>query len=65
VIIGDANMSELSTYLKLGTIALVLAMIEERFLDGDLALETPVAECRPSRTTRPAGTWSFCAREGG
>jgi proteasome accessory factor PafA2 len=46
VIIGDANMSEISTYLKLGTTALVLAMIEERFLDGDLALETPVAELR-------------------
>jgi proteasome accessory factor A len=39
-------MSEVSTYLKLGTTALVLAMIEERFLDGDLALETPVAELR-------------------
>ena len=46
VIIGDANLSEISTYLKLGTTALVLAMIEERFLDGDHALETPVAELR-------------------
>ncbi len=46
VIIGDANMSEISTYLKLGTTALVLAMIEERFLDGDLAVESPVAELR-------------------
>src|SRR6201998_2775786 len=46
VIIGDANMSEVSTYLKLGTTALVLSMIEDRFLDGDLALETPVAELR-------------------
>jgi proteasome accessory factor A len=35
-----------STYLKLGTTALVLAMIEDRFLDGDLALEAPVAELR-------------------
>src|SRR6266571_2844433 len=34
VIIGDANMSEVSTYLKLGTTALVLAMIEDRFLDA-------------------------------
>src|SRR5947208_6034850 len=31
VIIGDANMSEISTYLKVGTTALVLAMIEERW----------------------------------
>ena len=46
VIIGDANMSEVSTYLKLGTTSLVLAMIEERFLDGDLAVESPVAELR-------------------
>src|SRR6516162_7324243 len=46
VIIGDANMSEISSYLKLGTTALVLAMIEDRFLGSDLALETPVAELR-------------------
>ena len=46
VIIGDANMSEISTYLKLGTTSLVLAMIEDRYLDGELALEAPVAELR-------------------
>ncbi|HEY5356360.1 MAG TPA: depupylase/deamidase Dop [Streptosporangiaceae bacterium] len=46
VIIGDANMSEVSTYLKLGTTALVLAMIEDRFLATDLSVETPVAELR-------------------
>jgi proteasome accessory factor PafA2 len=46
VIIGDANMSEVSTYLKLGTTALVLAMIEDRFLASDLSIESPVAELR-------------------
>ena len=46
VIIGDANMSEVSTYLKLGTTALVLAMIEDKFLDTDLSIEAPVAELR-------------------
>jgi proteasome accessory factor PafA2 len=46
VIIGDANMSEISTYLKLGTTALVLAMIEDRFLAADLSIEGPVAELR-------------------
>jgi Pup amidohydrolase len=46
VIIGDANMSEISTYLKLGTTALVLAMIEDRFLGSDLAVDAPVAELR-------------------
>jgi proteasome accessory factor A len=46
VIIGDANMSEVSTYLKLGTTALVLAMIEDGFIGVDLSLETPVADLR-------------------
>ena len=39
-------MSEVSTYLKLGTTSLVLAMIEDRFLAADLAIESPVAELR-------------------
>jgi proteasome accessory factor A len=46
VIIGDANLSEISTYLKLGTTALVLAMIEDRFLAADLGVEAPVSELR-------------------
>ncbi|MGY1780551.1 depupylase/deamidase Dop [Geodermatophilus sp. SYSU D01036] len=43
VIIGDANLAELSTYLKVGTTSLVLAMIEARALREDLSLEEPVA----------------------
>jgi Pup amidohydrolase len=46
VILGDANMSELSTYLKLGMTALVLAMIEDRFLTGDRSIDGAVAELR-------------------
>ncbi len=46
VILGDANMSEVSNYLKLGTTALVLAMVEDRFLASDLSIESPVAELR-------------------
>ena len=46
VIIGDANMSEVATYLKMGTTALVLAMIEDKFLSGDLSIEAPVADLR-------------------
>jgi Pup amidohydrolase len=42
VIIGDANLSEVSTYLKLGTTSLVLAMVEEGFLAVDLSVERPV-----------------------
>src|SRR6201997_784600 len=46
VIIGDANLSEVAAYLKLGTTALVLAMIEDKFLDADLGIEAPVADLR-------------------
>jgi len=42
VIVGDANMAELSTYLKVGTTAIVLAMVEDGALRKDLALEDPV-----------------------
>ncbi|HEX6918996.1 MAG TPA: depupylase/deamidase Dop, partial [Actinomycetes bacterium] len=46
VIIGDANLAEVSTYLKVGTTALVLAMIEERFIGVDLAVDQPVKTLR-------------------
>jgi proteasome accessory factor A len=46
VIIGDANLAEISTYLKMGTTSLVLAMIEDRFIGVDLAVEQPVKSLR-------------------
>ncbi len=46
VIIGDANLSEISAYLKNGTTSLVLAMIEDRFISRDLAVEQPVRSLR-------------------
>ena len=47
VIIGDANMSEISgASMKIGTTSLVLAMIEEKFFSADLSLEAPVADLR-------------------
>jgi proteasome accessory factor PafA2 len=42
VIVGDANMSEYTTYLKLGTTILILHMIEDGFLSEDLTLRNPV-----------------------
>lgn len=42
VIVGDANMSEYTTYLKVGTAMLVLYMIEDGFLTDDLELRNPV-----------------------
>src|SRR5437667_5417675 len=41
VIIGDANMCEVATLLKVGTTALILKMIEDDLLP-DLSLEQPV-----------------------
>jgi proteasome accessory factor A len=46
VIIGDANLNEVSTYLKTGTTSLVLAMIEAGYVDRDLSVEQPVAALR-------------------
>jgi proteasome accessory factor A len=46
VIIGDANLSEIASYLKFGTTSLVLAMIEEEAIGADLAIEDPVHALR-------------------
>jgi proteasome accessory factor PafA2 len=45
VIVGDANMCEVATYLKVGTTALVLKMVEDEYLP-DLTLSNPVASLR-------------------
>ncbi len=47
VIVGDANMSEVATYLKLGTTSIVLSMIEdEMFESRELLLADPVSSIR-------------------
>jgi Pup amidohydrolase len=46
VIVGDANMSQTATYLKVGTTAIVLAMIEDGAIGTDLGLAHPVAAIR-------------------
>jgi Pup amidohydrolase len=46
VIVGDANMSEVATYLKVGTTAVVLAMIEDDELGDEWLLGNPVAAIR-------------------
>ncbi len=50
VIVGDANLSEVATFLKLGTTALVLSMIEDDWFsragDRDLTLQSPVHAMR-------------------
>src|SRR5919106_3980371 len=42
VIIGDANMSEVCTFLKVGSCALVLSMIEDNFLPDPPTLAKPI-----------------------
>lgn len=44
VIVGDANMSEYATWLKMGTTSLVLSMIEDAAIDGEYVLHDPVRE---------------------
>jgi proteasome accessory factor A len=46
VIAGDANLCEVATFLKVGTTAIVLAMIEDGFIDKDLSIVGPVAAMR-------------------
>jgi Pup amidohydrolase len=46
VIVGDANMSEVATYLKVGTTAILLAMIEDDALGNDWRLAHPVQAIR-------------------
>ena len=42
VIAGDANMSEVATFLKLGTTAILLSMVEDSAAGEPLALAAPV-----------------------
>jgi proteasome accessory factor A len=46
VIVGDSNMSEVATYLKVGTTALILDMIEDGHFDRDYSLQSPVQAIR-------------------
>jgi Pup amidohydrolase len=46
VIVGDANLCEVATYLKTATTAAILSMVEDGFIDKDLSLATPVPSMR-------------------
>ncbi len=50
VIIGDANMSEVATFLKVGTTALVLAMIEDDWVNADFRFTSPIGALRSVST---------------
>jgi proteasome accessory factor A len=42
VIVGDSNMSEYTNFLKIGTCAVVLQMIEDNYINRDFTLRNPV-----------------------
>src|SRR4029079_10191403 len=46
VIVGDANLCEVATFLKVGATAIVLAMIEDGFIDKDLSITSSVPAMR-------------------
>lgn len=46
VIVGDANMSQYATWLKVGTTLIVLAMIEDDAFDPKIAFRAPVQALR-------------------
>ncbi|TLY42388.1 MAG: Pup--protein ligase [Nitrospirae bacterium] len=46
IIMGDSNMSEIATYLKVGTAALVLSMIEDGYTVSHMELDDPVKAIR-------------------
>ena len=46
VIVGDSNMNEWASYLKVGTTALLLRMVEEGVQIRDMTLENPIRAIR-------------------
>ena len=60
VIVGDANMSEVATYLKVGTTAIVLAMIEDDALGEDWLLGQPGAGHPPGQPRPDADAARSC-----
>jgi proteasome accessory factor PafA2 len=46
VIVGDANLCEVATFLKVGATAIVLSMVEDDFVDKDYSIVTPVPALR-------------------
>ncbi len=65
VIVGDANLSEVATYLKVGVTAIVLAMIEDdAFGERDFTLAAPVQAIRRVSYDRSLTTPLELARGG-
>jgi proteasome accessory factor A len=59
ILFGESNMSEYSEYLKIGTTALVLDLLEEGLAPQDLELAHPI---RTLRDISRDGSWHWLAR---
>jgi proteasome accessory factor A len=46
VIVGDSNMSEWATFLKVGSMSIILRLLEEDIVLRDLSLENPIRAIR-------------------
>ena len=46
VIVGDANLCEVATFLKVGTTGIIMALIEDDFLDNQIKIADPVSALR-------------------
>ncbi|MHB8190057.1 MAG: Pup--protein ligase [Ferrimicrobium sp.] len=46
VIVGDSNMSEWATFVKVGSMSIILRMLEESVILRDLSLENPIRAIR-------------------
>lgn len=62
LIVGDPNMSEYATYLKIGATSLVLDLIEDGF-SPDIRINEPVDTLR--RLARTPSDWELELQEGG
>lgn len=63
IILGDANLSEFATALKVGTTALVISLIEENAAPPEIALENPVEAVRQI-SRDPSVAWSVRMADG-
>jgi len=55
VIVGDANLSQVATLLKVGTTAILLALVEDQAMPREIRLASPVAAIRKVSTDLSLG----------
>jgi proteasome accessory factor A len=64
VIVGDSNMSEVSTYLRMGVTCIVLALVEDGAIEANLSIDDPVKVIKDI-SHDPSCRREFAMRRGG